>query len=126
MLAAFATTVFLTYQLYSLIRFEYGFFGMLLPVMINMTNFKDIEISHNIKKFDNHWIKILILIISLVLLSIDGNMGIIQYYCLFAVIPLAFYNGKLGCKKLKYAFYIFYPAHLIIIEGIAVIISFFK
>ena len=126
MLAAFALTVFLTYQLYSLIRFEYGFFGMLLPVMINMTNFRDIEISNNIKKIDNHWFKILILIIFLVLLSIDGNMGIIQFFCLFAVIPLALYNGKPGCKKLKYVFYIFYPAHLIIIEGIAMIISFVK
>lgn len=126
MLAAFAATVVLAYQLYSLIRFEYGFFGMLLPVMINMTNFKDIEISHNINKLDNHWVKILILIIGSVLLSIDGRMGVIQYYCLLAVIPLAFYNGKPGCKKLKYVFYIFYPAHLIIIEGIAMIISFFK
>ena len=126
MLAAFAATVFLVYRLYTLIRFEYGFFGMLLPVMINLTNFKDIEASHNIKKLDNHWVKILILIISLVLLSIDGNIGIIQYYCLFSVIPIALYNGKPGCKKLKYAFYIFYPLHIIIIEGIAMIISFLK
>ena len=126
MLAAFAATVLGVFKLYGFIRFEYGFFGMLLPVMINVINFKDIEISHNIKKFDNHWVKILILIIGSILLSIDGRMGVIQYYCLLAVIPLIFYNGKPGCKKLKYAFYIFYPAHLIIIEGIAMIISLFK
>ena len=126
MLAAFALTVFLIYLLYSLIRFEYGFFGMLLPVMINLTNFKDIEAPHFLKKLDNHWVKILILIICSLLLSIDGNLGIIQYYCLFAIIPLALYNGKPGFKKLKYAFYIFYPTHLIIIEGISMIISFFN
>ena len=126
MLAAFAATVFLVYRLYTLIRFEYGFFGMLLPVMINLTNFKDIEAQQFLKKLDNHWVKILILIICSLLLSIDGNLGIIQYYCLFAIIPLALYNGKPGFKKLKYVFYIFYPAHLIIIEGISMIISFFK
>lgn len=126
MLPAFAATVFLIYLLYSLIRFEYGFFGMLLPVMINLTNFKDIEAPQFLKKLDNHWVKILILIICSLLLSIDGNIGIIQYYCLFSVIPIALYNGKPGCKKLKYAFYIFYPLHIIIIEGIAMIISFLK
>jgi hypothetical protein len=59
----------------------------------------------------------------MIFLSLNGNLGAMQFYCLFAIIPLIFYNGKPGTKKLKYAFYIFYPAHLVIIEGIALLIS---
>ncbi|MCR5467821.1 MAG: conjugal transfer protein TraX [Lachnospiraceae bacterium] len=39
---------------------------------------------------------------------------------IFSVIPVLFYNGKRGSdsKILKYAFYVFYPLHLLIIIGI--------
>ncbi len=123
MLAGFAAAVLLAYQLYSFIRFEYGFWGMLIPVMINLTNFKDIEVKGFFKRIDCHWFRILFLTLGLIPLSINGNMGNIQFYSLLSVIPLIFYNGKPGCKKLKYVFYIFYPAHLVIIEGVALIIS---
>jgi hypothetical protein len=39
----------------------------------------------------------------------------IQSYCLFALIPLALYNGAPGVKGMKYGFYIFYPLHLVVI-----------
>ncbi len=120
----FALALMLTYSLYQLIAFEYRFFGMLLPVLINITDFKDIKVGESIKRFDSHSVRILLLIIGSVLMSIDGNLGVIQYYCLLAVPFLALYNGQVGCKKLKYAFYIFYPAHLVVIEAIALIISY--
>ena len=44
------------------------------------------------------------------------------WYSLIAVALLAFYNGKSGSKKLKYAFYIFYPAHLAALYLIALLI----
>ena len=122
----FAATLCAVYYLYTLIHFEYGFFGMLLPVLINLTNFKDIDCSIRLRTLDSHAARIIFALVGLILLSIDGNLGTIQYYCLFALIPLTFYNGKIGTKKLKYAFYIFYPAHLIIIEGIAILLSYIK
>ena len=39
-----------------------------------------------------------------------------------AFLPIAFYNGKRG-RNIKYAFYIFYPAHLLILYAIARIIG---
>lgn len=38
----------------------------------------------------------------------------IQRFDIFAIIPIALYNGKKG-KDIKYLFYIFYPAHLILL-----------
>jgi hypothetical protein len=36
-------------------------------------------------------------------------------FAFLAVIPLSYYNRQPGNKKLKWAFYIFYPAHLVLI-----------
>lgn len=40
------------------------------------------------------------------------------WFSLLALPLLALYNGKRGTKKLKWAFYFFYPAHFAIIYGI--------
>ncbi len=125
-LLLFAVALLLTGVLYSFIHFEYGFFGMLLPVIINLTNCKGIEHTTLLHKFDNHYVRLILALIGMIPLSIYGNLGPMQFYCLMAIIPLMLYNGKIGCKKLKYAFYIFYPAHLIVIEGIAIILACLK
>ena len=39
-------------------------------------------------------------------------------WALLAILPLALYNGEPGKYKLKYFFYIFYPAHLVILYSI--------
>ncbi|MBR5578470.1 MAG: conjugal transfer protein TraX [Lachnospiraceae bacterium] len=36
-----------------------------------------------------------------------------SWKAIFAFLPIAFYNGKRG-RQIKYAFYIFYPAHLLL------------
>lgn len=48
-------------------------------------------------------------------------MGYTQIYAAFAMIPIAFHNGKLG-PKMKMFFYAFYPAHLVILYLISLII----
>lgn len=47
------------------------------------------------------------------------------FFTLFSALSLVFlyfYNGKYGNKKLKYLFYVFYPAHLGILHLISIII----
>ena len=46
------------------------------------------------------------------LIFLSLSRGGIQWFSLIALIPLAFYNGTRGKRKLKYLFYIYYPAHL--------------
>lgn len=44
-----------------------------------------------------------------------GNyLYIISMFTPFAMVPIAFYNGKKG-KSVKYLFYIFYPGHLLLL-----------
>ena len=43
------------------------------------------------------------------------------WYSLLALPLIALYNGERGSKKLKWAFYVFYPLHFAIIYGISLI-----
>lgn len=47
--------------------------------------------------------------------------GFIQWFAVTAMIPIGLYNGKQG-RKLKYFFYIFYPAHLLILYIIRLVL----
>ena len=78
------------------IRFDYGFWGTILPVFAFV--------------FKNKWLKFISFTVGLLLLCrVSGSVPI---YSLFALIPIFFYNGERGKFKFKYAFYLFYPLHL--------------
>ena len=49
-----------------------------------------------------------------------------RIWSLLAIVPLALYNGQPGKYKLKYFFYLFYPAHLVILYGIQLLITLCK
>ncbi|TLG72543.1 TraX family protein [Culicoidibacter larvae] len=51
--------------------------------------------------------------------TINAN---IQWFSLLALIPIFLYNGELGKHEMKYFFYIFYPAHLIILYVLAIVL----
>ena len=113
----------LLYVLYDNFHFEYKFSGMILPVLINLFDFKNIKAHEKIKKLDCHLVRMVCLLIGLIYLSFDGNLGAIQFYCLLSFPLISLYNGKSGTKKLKYAFYIFYPLHIIVIEGVSILMK---
>lgn len=41
--------------------------------------------------------------------------GGVEMFALFSVVPILCYNGKKGPGGLKYLFYVFYPAHLLVL-----------
>ncbi len=78
---------------------DYGIFGVLLPVLIYLGKDK----------------KQAFLMTALGLLLLGLARGGIQWFALLGLIPLALYSGTRGKYKLKYLFYIYYPAHLAVI-----------
>jgi len=89
---------------------DYGFFGIMLPVM---TNF-----------FHDRTRRLVMFSSCLIALCIDltGSNFTIQFWSLLTVPILAIYNGKPGKYRLKYFFYIFYPAHIALLYGISMLI----
>ena len=85
---------------------DYGIWGALLPVAVYCMPTKPL--------------KLLAAGTLMVLLAIA--IGPIQWYALLALPLLALYNGQRGKWKLKYLFYIFYPAHLVILYLIDLLI----
>ena len=82
---------------------DYGFWGVLLPVMawLGRTRYQ----------------KLLLTAAGLVLIT--GDPGSIQILSLCALPLLMLYNGQRGKWKLKYFFYLYFPAHIVLLEGIA-------
>lgn len=84
---------------------DYGFAGVMLPVLIWFGR--------------NKWQSILLCSIGLVFLSIGNS---VQWFALLTLPLLLLYNGTRGKAKLKYLFYIYYPAHLALLYLISLII----
>lgn len=73
------------------------------------------------EKLDKLSIHILVMGIWLFMMSLQG--GWVQPYSLLALPLLFLYSGERGNGKLKYFFYIFYPLHLAVLEGLKLLIE---
>ena len=108
------------YYLNQIFSIDYGFWGCLAPVFAsllvkpNNVNFKVWDV------IDNRFTRLFVFGIGLLVLALE--MGRNQIYSLFALILLLFYSGKKGKANLKYFFYVFYPLHLLCLEGLKMLI----
>lgn len=85
---------------------DYGIWGVLLPVFAYLgTSRKD---------------KFALTAAGMILLN--RTLGGLQWFSMAALIPLYFYNGTRGKRKLKYLFYIYYPLHLVVLQGLSMIL----
>lgn len=104
----FAGAVAVVYGLNRLFTIDYGFWGCMLPVFA--------ALPHG-TKHDRDQLSSTLLGVGLIPLSL--SMGSIQIFSLMALPFLYCYTGKRGKANLKYFFYIFYPAHLAVLQAIA-------
>ena len=105
----FVTAVAAAYCLNQVFTIDYGFWGCMLPVFA--------AVFHG-TKLDRHPLNVAMLALGLLLLWMD--LGQWQLYALAAVPLLLCYCGKRGKTKMKYFFYIFYPAHLALLYLLSV------
>ncbi len=85
---------------------DYGIWGVMLPVFVYFGTTKEK--------------KILLLTVGLCLLGFA--CGGIQWFGLAAVPLLALYNGQRGKANIGKFFYIYYPAHLVVLYGFSMVL----
>ena len=111
----FAVSVCVVYLLNHWFTIDYGFWGCMLPVFA--------ALPHG-SEYDSDSMNISMLGIGLVFLGL--SIDFIQCLALLALPLLYAYNGKRGKWNLKYFFYLFYPTHLVVLEGIAMLIHYLR
>ena len=93
------------------ITIDYGMTGVLFPVLVYLG-------------YSSHRQKLLGPYLGIAMLSCNfEGAPTPRIWSLLALIPITLYNGKPGKYKLKYFFYIFYPAHLVVLYAIDVLLA---
>ncbi len=100
-------------------RFDYGFAGCTIPVMVSAFDFHGLQAPKILARLDCLPTRLVLLALGLLMFIPDSPSY--QWYALFALIPLLLYSGKRGKYNMKYFFYIFYPVHLVLLEGLYIL-----
>ena len=141
-LLLFSSLVVGVYFLNKYLTIDYGFFGCMAPAFaaafkMPRTSKKESPSFENDEKintrpkifafFGNDFLKdrlVNVISLGICLLFLALNMpGQHQMLALLALPLLLLYSGKRGKLKMKYFFYIFYPLHLAVLEGISMLID---
>ena len=110
--AALAAAVFITVELPRILihtdfDVDYGLWGVMLPVLVYFGRGK--------------WEKLALITIGVSLLGL--HYGGAQWWGLLSVPLLALYNGKKGTWNIGPLFYWYYPAHLVVIYGLSLLLE---
>ena len=102
-----------------LVKVDYGIMGCFLPVIASLL-YAPSEASDKVKDYDTILGRVIIFGIGCVALGIIK--GGINIFCLLSIPLLMLYSGKRGKWNIKYFFYLFYPLHLVVLEGISLLV----
>ena len=98
---------------------DYGFWGCMTPVLASLLDFRGIDAPDALKKFDCLPARVACLGLGLILIALSFlRITTLPFWALLSLPLLLLYNGQKGKWKTKYFFYIFYPLHLALLEGI--------
>ena len=93
----------------------------MLPVLVSLPRMPE-GAPDTLKRYDTHLVSLALCAIGMCLMLLDAPLGKIQLFSFLALPILLLYSGKKGKLKLKYFFYIFYPAHIVILALIAILV----
>ncbi len=113
--AAMAGALLFGYGVNHLFGVQYGLFGIGLPAFAALTHYEEGKAPDFLERWDSQPVRLALFAVGIFLLWWMRGRTVVQFFGFLALIPLAFYNGKPGSKKFKWWFYVFYPAHLVII-----------
>lgn len=95
------------------VTLDYGFWGCMMSVAASLFRDADTKLDKNI---------VHVLAMGAVMVPLAMSLGLWQWYSMLALPLLLLYSGQRGKYKMKYFFYVFYPAHLVIIQGLSMIL----
>ena len=96
---------------------DYGVEGVLLPLFAALLHPPKGTPRTHLHALDDPRLHALLMAVAMLLLAISD--GALQFFSFFALPLLLMYSGKRGKWRLKYFFYIFYPAHLLLLQMLA-------
>ncbi|MBQ9482133.1 MAG: hypothetical protein IJU84_08220 [Clostridia bacterium] len=92
--------------------FDYGWIGALLPLF-----------AYIVKKNFFKVLPFAAAVVGTTIYYLLTKHNSVYWFTLLSIVFLLAYNGERGKYKMKYFFYIFYPAHLLVLEGIFMLVA---
>ncbi len=118
LLISFIFALIATFVYCRFVGLDYGFFGVLAPVFVVAFDNMGEWSAGLYERVNRKMLSLFMFTIPLVMIVFLECINDYQVLSLISVLLLALYNGERGLHSFKYGFYIFYPLHLVALQGI--------